>query len=431
MQASATPQDQRAGASCAAPAEPRAGRLATQGLDETLRWIAQATAPLTGDDFFRTLMRNLAEAFGFRRAFIAECVDRPTTRVRTLAFWSDEQFRPNYEFDLAGTPCEMTIRDGQVYCVQDMLGEQYAWARRQRLDSYLGAPIFDASGRLLIGHVAFETSGTIDRSVLDNPVFQIFVSRAAAELRRRQAEEQAHRHLQQLAHVGRVSAMGQMASAIAHEINQPLTALRTYAQACQRLLAAGADPHELSDTLERVAQLSERASEIIRRLRAFLAREEVRAEPVDPQALVTEVLALVRADAAACGVRLAAELAPGLPPVQADRIQIEQVLLNLARNGIEAMQQLPDGAERQLAVSGRLEGQEVLLSVRDTGPGVAADAVPTLFDAFVTTKPGGMGIGLAISRSIAEAYRGRLWWDAEAGPGALFHLALPIAGAAR
>jgi len=230
----------RTEASCAAPPTPRPGRLATQGLDETLRWIAQATAPLTGDDFFRTLMRNLAEAFGFRRAFIAECVDRPTTRVRTLAFWSDEQFRPNHEFDLAGTPCEMTIRDGQVYCVQDRLAEQYAWARRQHLDSYLGAPIFDASGRGLIGHVAFETSGTIDRSVLDNPVFQIFVSRAAAELRRRQAEEQARRHLQQLAHVGRISAMGQMASAIAHEINQPLTAVRTYAQASQRLLAAGA-----------------------------------------------------------------------------------------------------------------------------------------------------------------------------------------------
>jgi signal transduction histidine kinase len=408
---------------------PRPGRLATQGLDETLRWIAQATAPLTGDDFFRTLMRNLAEAFGFRRAFIAECVDRPTTRVRTLAFWSDEQFRPNHEFDLAGTPCEMTIRDGQVYCVRDTLGEQYAWAQRQRLDSYLGAPIFDATGQMLIGHVAFETSGTIDRAILDNPVFQIFLSRAAAELRRKQAEEQSRRHLQQLAHVGRVSAMGQMATAIAHEINQPLTAIRTYAQASQRLLAAGADPSELTQTLERVAQLSERASEIIRRLRSFLGRDEARSEPVDPNAIVAEVIELARHDATRCGVRLATQLEQPLPLVLADRIQIEQVLLNLMRNGMEAMQEA-GSTERKLLLSTRADGREVLISVRDTGPGVAPEAVPTLFDAFVSTKPDGMGIGLSISRSIAEAHRGRLWLDPDAQGGAVFHLALPTVGAA-
>jgi GAF domain-containing protein len=157
--------------------------------DEMLRWIARATAPLTGPEFFRTLMRHLAEAFGLRRAFIAECIDRPTTRVRTLAFWSDQQFRPDFEFDLAGTPCEMTIRDGKVYRVNETLSLQYAWAERQQLDSYLGAPIFDAGGQGVIGHVAFETSGSIDPGILDNPLFQIFLSRAAADLRRKRAED--------------------------------------------------------------------------------------------------------------------------------------------------------------------------------------------------------------------------------------------------
>lgn len=157
--------------------------------EETLRWIARATAPLTGDDFFMTLMRNLAEAFGMRRAFIAECVDRPTTRVRTLAYWQDACLRPNLEFELAGTPCEMTIRDGRVFCVDEDLSERYAWARMMRLDSYLGAPIFDAGGEAVIGHVAFETSGRIDRRILDAPLFQIFVLRAAAELRRKRAED--------------------------------------------------------------------------------------------------------------------------------------------------------------------------------------------------------------------------------------------------
>jgi two-component system, LuxR family, sensor kinase FixL len=522
--------------------------------DEMLRWIARATAPLTGDDFFRTLMRNLAEAFGFRRAFIAECVDRPTTRVRTLAYWSDAEFRPNYEFDLAGTPCEMTIRDGKVYCVSEGLAQQYGWAHRQRLDSYLGAPIFDTRGEHLIGHVAFETSGRMDRSILDNPLFQIFVSRASAELRRKRAEdvlraseenyrllvehqsdvlvkydgrqrllfvspsfcrlfgvseqallgcsfrppvadedrtrfqlawdalgspphesrfeervsttqgwrciawsqkamldadgdivgvvaagrdvterqraeEQARAHLQQLAHVGRLSAMGEMGTAIAHEINQPLTALRTYAQASQRLLASGSEPQALTDTLARIALLAERASEIVRRLRGFLAKEPMRTMPVEPNYIVSEVVGLARAEAAQGGVRLTIQLAEGLPRVDVDCIQIEQVLLNLVRNGIEAVAQA-DTEQRLLRIGTRRVGDEVWLSVHDSGPGVPAASAESIFEAFVTTKPGGMGIGLAISRSIAEVHGGRLWLDMTAGEGgALFHLALPALAA--
>lgn len=533
--------------------------------DRMLQWIARATAPLTGQDFFRILMRNLAEAFGFRRAFIAECMNQPTTRVRTLAFWSDQTFRPDFEFDLAGTPCEMTIRDGQVFCINEGMQQRYAWAERQHLDSYLGAPIFDSRGEQLIGHVAFETSGRIDRAVLNNPLFQIFVSRAAAELRRKRAEdvlrtseenyrllvehqtdvivqydaqqrisfaspsfarlfdrseasllgssyrppvadedrprfaeawdalktaphesrfeervltvngwrclawsqkamldgsgavsavvavgrdvtdrlraeEQGRQHLQQLAHVSRLSAMGEMASAIAHEINQPLTAMRTYAQASQRLLAAGAAPAELSDTLGRIASQAERASEIIRRLRGFLARDEVRTLPVEPNYIVSEVMALVRADASQCGVQLMADLAENLPRVNVDCIQIEQVLLNLVRNGMEAMQQCAaDGGGaggeacedgQVLRISTRLVDHEVVISVKDSGPGVPEDLAPTIFDAFVTHKPGGMGIGLAISRSIAEAHSARLWLaDNHGGGGALFHLALPAMNA--
>lgn len=526
--------------------------------NDTLRWIARATAPLTGDDFFRTLMRNLAVAFGFRRAFVAECIDEPTTRVRTLAVWQDGDFRPNFELRLAGTPCERTHRDGQIYCVTDGLGDLYAWPRQNGFDSYLGAPILDTAGLHLIGHVAFMTTGPMDRAVLDSPLFQIFVSRTAAELRRKRAEdilraseesyrllvenqsevivkydgerrllfaspsfcrlfgvsepalvgcsfrppvaeedrlrfdqawdalaapphesrfeervstlqgwrciawsqkamvdeaggrlvavvavgrdvterlraeEQGRRHLQQLAHVGRISAMGEMATAIAHELNQPLTALRTYAQACQRRLAGGTEPQALADALGSIAEQAERASEIVRRLRGFLRREEMRTTPAEPNYIVREVLGLARAEAAQCGVQLTTRLADGLPKVDVDCIQIEQVLLNLVRNGIEAMQQA-GSVERRLVLSSAAAGDEVLLSVRDSGPGVAPASRDTIFEPFVSDKASGMGIGLAISRSIAEAHSGRLWLDAGgssgaspgASPGALFHLALP------
>jgi PAS domain S-box-containing protein len=396
-----------------------------QGNDEMLRWIARATAPLTGDDFFHTLTRHFAAAFGLRRAFIAECVDQPITRVRTLAYWYDAQMRPNFEFDIAGTPCERTIRDGRIHCMSDGLGELYPRARTMRLDGYLGAPIHDTSGRLLIGHVAFETEGPLDVGILASPLFHIFVSRASAELRRKRAEEQARQHLQRLAHVGRISAMGAMGSAIAHEINQPLTAVRTYAQACRRLLAAGEAPQALAETLERVAHQAERAGEIIQRLRGFLAQHEVRSVPVDPNALVREVIDLCRAEAVRCGVQLRLDLATeALPQVQADPIQIEQIVLNLVRNGIEAIHQ-SGSAERVLTVSTRRREREAWVSVHDSGPGVAPGVAARIFETFFTTKPDGMGVGLALSRSIAEAHQGRLWLDETAGGGALFHLALP------
>ena len=523
--------------------------------DALLRWIASATAPLTGGDFFHTLMRNLAQAFDLRCAFIAECVDRPVTRVRTLAYWFDGEMHSNFEFDIAGTPCELVVREGSVVCIGQGLGERYPQARERRLEGYLGAPIFDTAGRQLIGHVAFETEGLLDRAILDSPLFQIFVSRAAAELRRkraedvlraseenyrlllehqtdvivkydpdqrllfvsasfcrlfgveeagllgrsfrpeaapedrhafqaawdalalaphearfeervrtaqgwrciawsqkamldaqgrlaavvadgrdvterRRAEEQGREHLQQLAHVGRISAMGQMASAIAHEINQPLTAVRTYAQACQRLLAAGESPVTLAETLERVAVQAERAAQIIHRLRGFMAREDVRAVPVDANVLAAEVVDLCRAEASQCGVQVQLRLRPGLPSMRVDKIQIEQVVLNLARNGIESMHRARC-KERVLAVETQARNGEVWITVRDSGPGVPAEAAPRIFDAFFTTKPGGMGVGLAISRSIAEAHGGRLWLDESPGKrGARFHLALPPAAGA-
>jgi signal transduction histidine kinase len=391
--------------------------------DELLRWVARATAPLTGPEFFRSVVRSLALAFSLRRAFVAECIDTPVTRVRTLGYWFDGELRPDFEFNVAGTPCEATVRDGRMVCIVDGLREQFPGARRLDLDGYLGAPIHDARGERLLGHVAFETRGPLDAAIADSALFRIFLSRTAAELRRKRAEERERLHLQQLARVGRISAMGEMASAIAHEVNQPLAALRTNAQACLRLLAQQ-QTGELSAALERMAAQAERAGEIIRRLRGFMAREAGEAVPVAPNDLVAEVVDLVHAEARRSGIRLDLRLTAGLPHVCADPIQVEQVVVNLVRNAIETIEHV-NGAQRWVAIATRRDGADVVVSVEDSGPGVDPALAERVFEPFFTTKEQGMGIGLSISRSIAEAHGGRLSLDARQGGGALFHLRLP------
>jgi PAS domain S-box-containing protein len=246
---------------------------------------------------------------------------------------------------------------------------------------------------------------------------------------RRRAEDQARQHLQSLAHVARVSSMGEMASAIAHEINQPLTAIANYAYACVRLLRGGkASVEEALEVMQRVAAEAERAGEVVRKMRSFVRGDEGQLGAVDPNFLVTEVLRLAAPEARQSGVELAPVLAADAPQVLADSIQIQQVLLNLVRNAVEAIAS-SDAVERAVTIStadaanGRVE-----IAVADTGPGLAPDALERVFEPFFTTKPDGIGIGLALSRSIVDAHGGRLWASARPGGGAVFHLQLPAAG---
>jgi PAS domain S-box-containing protein len=245
---------------------------------------------------------------------------------------------------------------------------------------------------------------------------------------RRRAEEQARQHLQSLAHVSRVSSMGEMASAIAHEINQPLTAIANYAYACLRLLRAGrSTTDEAVDVMQKVAAEAERAGEVVRKMRSFVRGDEGQLTAVDPGYLVAEVLRLAAPEARQSGVEL--ESAPGeaVPAVLADSIQIQQVLLNLVRNGVEAVAG-SDAPERVVRVTTAApEAGFVEIVVSDTGPGLAPELLEQVFEPFYTTKPDGIGIGLALSRSIVDAHCGRLWAAAGRSRGAEFHLKLPAA----
>ncbi len=243
---------------------------------------------------------------------------------------------------------------------------------------------------------------------------------------RRQAEARARAHQTELAHVARVSLAGEMASALAHELNQPLTSITTFGRGCMRLLRQGpSEPHLLQDGIDEIVQQAERASDIISWLREFLrtGSYEVTTCPID--AIVNSAVTLAGAEAAQNGIELAIEIAPDLPPVKVDRIQIEQVLLNLLRNAMDAI----GGSERQQRVVRidvrRKAGPAVEVTVSDTGPGLADDVASRMFEPFVTTKANGMGLGLSISRSIVEAQGGRLRLIRSSDIGAVFAFELP------
>ena len=395
--------------------------------DDMLRWIARATAPLTGEAFFRELMRHMAAAFGFKYAFITECVDYPVTRVRMLACWDGAGFAQNLEYELPGTPCEETVRGRRVCCIRDEVEARFPAERGMGVRGYLGVPIMDSAGEHIIGHVAFLSEGQMDEAVLASPLFQILTSRAGAELRRKRAEEQGRQHLQQLAQVSRALALGEMGSAIAHELNQPLAAVAAYAQASRRLIDSGESTEEIRHALERIGAQAERAGEILRRLRGFLAGGETAIAPLDPGPLIAEIVDLAQPEARQRGVALSVEQAPGLPWVRADGIQVQQVILNLVRNAIEATAGR-EGGERRVRVQAIEEEDGVSIAVSDSGPGVPPELEARVFEPFFTTRADGTGIGLAISRSIAQAHGGRLRLERPPEGGARFVFWLPREG---
>jgi C4-dicarboxylate-specific signal transduction histidine kinase len=230
-----------------------------------------------------------------------------------------------------------------------------------------------------------------------------------------------------LAHVNRVATMGQLTASIAHEVNQPIAASVINAQAATRWL--GTDPpnlDEVREALGRAIDSARRAGDVISRIRAAVAKAPPRKSRFDFNEAVSDVIALTRSEARKHGVSVQARLAADLPSVEGDRVQLQQVILNLIMNAIEAMSGVDDGA-RELWLSTATDDEGcVRLAVRDSGPGLDPQSAARLFEAFYTTKPEGMGMGLAICRSIVEAHGGRLWASANEPRGAVFQLTLPL-----
>jgi two-component system sensor kinase FixL len=243
----------------------------------------------------------------------------------------------------------------------------------------------------------------------------------------RRAEADARDSRERMMHVSRLVTMGEMAAGIAHELNQPLAAITTYAQAARRLLAADGDADEdVSDALEQIAAQALRAGEIIRRLRHLVRTRETQRESTQINTLIQEFGTPTRADARLHDVRVRLELLDGLPELELDSIQIQQVVLNLVRNAVQSLQH-SDSAEREVVIgTGLADDGDVEITVRDTGSGVAVDMLDRLFLPFATTKSDGTGLGLAISRGIIEAHKGALTYEPNTPRGACFRIRLPV-----
>jgi len=245
---------------------------------------------------------------------------------------------------------------------------------------------------------------------------------------RREAEARHRRHDAELAHVSRVSLAGEMAAGLAHELSQPLTAITAFARGCLRILAAPApDPALLHEGVTEVVQQAERAGDVLDRLREFVrGSENLRALTVVAP-LIDAALSLVHMEAMQQEIEIEARIDPGLPPIVADRVQIEQVLLNLLRNAMDAME-AASTERRLIVIEARRKGNRAIeISVADSGPGVAAEVTDTIFEPFVTTKPDGMGMGLSISRSIIESHGGSLRMARGVRVGGIFSFDLPSA----
>jgi C4-dicarboxylate-specific signal transduction histidine kinase len=286
-----------------------------------------------------------------------------------------------------------------VYCIATGAGHPYVQTS--------GKPFFDANGEFL----GYRGSGT-------DITATIRADLAEKALRQAQAE---------LAHVTRLTTLGELTASIAHEVNQPLTAVVANAEACLRWL--GRETPNLAAarrSVEWVIDDGNRASEVIRRIRALVTKTDIDMAPLDINDVVSEVIALVQRELTNHRILLRTELAPALPSILGDRVQLQQVIINLVMNGMEAMQSITDRPRELVIRSSRDETGQVLASVTDCGVGISAENAQRLFDAFFTTKSSGLGMGLSICRSIVEAHGGRLSATPNEGAGATFKFVLPF-----
>jgi PAS domain S-box-containing protein len=334
--------------------------------------------------------------------------------------WSEEVYRI-YEFD-KGVPVTLERIGSRIH--PDDLPLFYEKIDRARGDG----SNFEYEHRLQMPDHSVKYLHVIAHGTRDQDGRLEYIGAVQDVTERRRSEEALGEVRSELARVARVTSLGALTASIAHEVSQPLSGIITNASSCLRMLAA--DPPNVDgarETARRTIRDGNRASDVITRLRALFAKRDATIEPVDLNDAAREVIALSSSELQRSRVILRAKLADDLPPITGDRVQLQQVILNLLRNALDAMSGVDDRPRKLVITTERDEDDQARLTVQDTGVGFEPQAVGRLFESFYTTKSGGMGIGLSVSRSIIESHHGRLWAAPNDGPGASFSFSIPRA----
>lgn len=381
--------------------------------DITARKLAEAAKDLRSEEELRRSEAFLAE--GQRLNLTGSFSWKVATDEIT---WSEQLYRI-YEFEI-GVPVTFDLIRTRVHSEDlTLLEKMIEQARNGRSD-------FEWQYRLLMPDHSIKYLHAVARARQDADGQLEYMATVQDVTARRMSEEALANARSELARVARVSSLGVLTAAIAHEVNQPLSGIITNAGTCLRMLDA--DPPNLEgarETARRTIRDGNRAADVVTRLRSMFSRKEFTRESLDLNEAAREVIALALNDLQRNRVVLRTELSDDLPAITGDRIQLQQVILNLLRNASDAMSSVDDRPRQLLIRTAREDGDRVRMSVRDAGVGFEPQRMDKLFDAFYTTKSDGMGIGLSVSRSIIERHHGRLWAESHDGPGATFVFSIP------
>ena len=344
------------------------------------------------------------------------------------------EIAPGDVLNLADAYCRDTLRAGAF------LGFEHAstgpWRhhpcyQKFGLEAYLGVPV--RVGDQVYGTLSFSnfTPRSAPFTPVDRELIQLMAQWVGGALEQERMAEAAQRQQTLLAHASRLNTLGEMASGLVHELNQPITAITLYAEAgLTRVRLDAPGPAEARETLEKIAAQSARANAIIQHIRRFARQGKPQYAMVRINDVFEDIADFLNLEIRRHRLDLRYDIAPDLPPVLADALQVQQVILNLVCNAMDAMGAGAGPEAHTLVISARAESKQVEIAVQDAGPGLAPDALGHLLHPFFTTKPDGLGLGLSISQSIVEAHGGRLWATSNRGPGATFHFTLPIAAPA-